>query len=334
MKKHLFHTLSLLLATAMIALQLAGCASSSSGASKDQSTATATTTEMAVAEEGMVEAPAAGNESAANYDTGGALADTLNQTQMPDGLNLKLIWRANISMETLEYDQSIQQITDLVNQMEGFIESSSSSGGSDAQGNYSQKYASITIRVPSDRLTGFIGSLNDCGTITQQNLSSENISLEYADVEARKEALQTEYDRLIELMAQAENVDAVIAIEARLSEVRLQLDSLSSQLRTYDNLVDYSTVYLDIYEVRNISNTNATTLADRIQNGFSDTLFNLQVFFEDLIVFLIVNIPVFILLAVVIAAIVLILRFVRKRRRAKKATPPAQIPPQAQNEDE
>ena len=132
--------------------------------------------------------------------------------------------------------------------------------GSDASGNYSSKYAYLTIRVPSDKLTGFMGSLNDCGTITSQNLSSENISLEYADTEARREALQTEYDRLLELMAQAEDVDAVIAIEARLSEVRLQLDSLSSQLRTYDNLVDYSTVNIDLYEVRNISGAAATTL--------------------------------------------------------------------------
>ena len=95
---------------------------------------------------------------------------------------------------------------DLVSEMGGFVESSSSSGGSDASGNYSSKYAYLTIRVPSDKLTGFMGSLNDCGTITSQNLSSENISLEYADTEARREALQTEYDRLLELMAQAEDV--------------------------------------------------------------------------------------------------------------------------------
>ena len=227
-------------------------------------------------------------------------------------------------METLEFDQSVQQITDLVSEMGGFVESSSSSGGSDASGNYSSKYAYLTIRVPSDKLTGFMGSLNDCGTITSQNLSSENISLEYADTEARREALQTEYDRLLDLMAQAEDVDAVIAIEARLSEVRLQLDSLSSQLRTYDNLVDYSTVNIDLYEVRNISGAAATTLTERIRNGFSNTLFNIQVFFEDLLVFVIVNIPVFVILAVVIVAVVLIVRKVRRRKQKRSnQTPPA-----------
>lgn len=329
MKKRLLSRAAALLTASLLALQLAGCGASSGGSAENATAQTTASYDQATVEESGVmevaaEAPTADSAAKVNYDTGGTLTDTLNQTTMPEDLDLKLIWRASVSMETLEFDESVQQITDLVSEMGGFVESSSSSGGSDASGNYSSKYAYLTIRVPSDKLTGFMGSLNDCGTITSQNLSSENISLEYADTEARREALQTEYDRLLDLMAQAEDVDAVIAIEARLSEVRLQLDSLSSQLRTYDNLVDYSTVNIDLYEVRNISGAAATTLTERIRNGFSNTLFNIQVFFEDLLVFVIVNIPVFVILAVVIVAVVLIVRKVRKRRqRRNQPNPPA-----------
>ena len=248
---------------------------------------------------------------------------------MPDGLNLKLIWRANLSMETLEFDKTLQQVSALVSELGGFIESSSSSGGSDASGNYINQYASITARIPSKDLNGFISRLNDCGTITNQQLSSENISLEYADTEARKQALQTEYDRLLELMAQAENIDTVIAIEARLSEVRLQLDSLSSQLRTYDNLVDYSTVYLDVQEVRNLSGTNATTIPERISNGLSNTLYGIKVFFENLLVFLVVNLPVFLLLAVVILLIIWVLRLIRRKRSQKNEPVSSAAPPKS-----
>lgn len=252
-------------------------------------------------------------------ETAPSAFETISQTQMPENLNLKLIWTANVSMETLEFDQSIQDINALVSELGGFVESSSTSGGSDSRGNYVNKYAYFTLRIPSDKLNGFMGQLNDCGTIISQDLSSENISLEYADTEARKEALETEYDRLLELMAQADSIDAVVTIEARLSEVRLQLDSLSSQLRTYDNLVDYSTVYLNIQEVRNITGTNAVTVGDRIKNGFSETLYNLQVFFEDLIVTVVINIPVFAIVAVVIIVVLLILRAIRRSARKKEA---------------
>ena len=78
--------------------------------------------------------------------------------------------------------------------------------------------------------------------------------------------------------------------------------------------MDYSTVNIDLYEVRNLSGAAATTLTERISSGFTNTLFNLQDFFEDLLVFAIVNIPVFVILAVVIVAVVLIVRRIRKKK--------------------
>ena len=238
---------------------------------------------------------------------------------MPTNLNLKLIWRADIRMETLQFDQSISSITEKVSQLGGFVENSYTSGGSDLQGNYMEKYATLTLRVPADKLNDFLSDLGDYGTITRQNLSSENISLEYADTEARKRALETEYDRLLELMAKAESIDTVIALEARMSEVRLQLDALSSQLRSYDNLVDYSTVEIDIQEVRKISPTNAVTVTERIKNGFSNSLYSVGVFLEDLVIFLIVNIPIFVVIALFAALVIFIVKRVRRRKKPEQA---------------
>ena len=73
------------------------------------------------------------------------------------------------------------------------------------------------------------------------------------DTEARISSLQTEYDRLLELLAQAESVDSLISLEARLSDVRYQLESYKSQLRTYDNLVDYSTVSISVSQVLRVT---------------------------------------------------------------------------------
>ena len=297
MRKHLPTRLLALLTALSLSLLFTACGASSKGQSSE--TAMDAEAEEVIYENTAAEAPADKANS--------MLSDPLSQASMPDGLNLKLIWRANLSMETLEFDKTLQQVSALVSELGGFIESSSSSGGSDASGNYINQYASITARIPSKDLNGFISRLNDCGTITNQQLSSENISLEYADTEARKQALQTEYDRLLELMAQAENIDTVIAIEARLSEVRLQLDSLSSQL----------------------SGTNATTIPERISNGLSNTLYGIKVFFENLLVFLVVNLPVFLLLAVVILLIIWVLRLIRRKRSQKNEPVPSAAPPKS-----
>ena len=309
------HTLTALLAALVLAVSMTACGSNSystgSGSANYKESARI---------DAPCETPSEEEAGAANVDTGGgSFSELASQASVPTNLNLKLIWRADIRMETLQFDQSISSITEKVSQLGGFVENSYTSGGSDLQGNYMEKYATLTLRVPADKLNDFLSDLGDYGTITRQNLSSENISLEYADTEARKRALETEYDRLLELMAKAESIDTVIALEARMSEVRLQLDALSSQLRSYDNLVDYSTVEIDIQEVRKISPTNAVTVTERIKNGFSNSLYSVGVFLEDLMIFLIVNIPIFVVIALFAALVLFIVKRVRRRKKPEQA---------------
>lgn len=50
-------------------------------------------------------------------------------------------------------------------------------------------------------------------------------------------------------MEQAESMDDIIKIETRLSEIRYELQTYETTLRTYDNQVSYSTVNISLYEV-------------------------------------------------------------------------------------
>ena len=125
-----------------LSLLFTACGASSKGQSSE--TAMDAEAEEVIYENTAAEAPADKANS--------MLSDPLSQASMPDGLNLKLIWRANLSMETLEFDKTLQQVSALVSELGGFIESSSSSGGSDASGNYINQYASITARIPSKDL--------------------------------------------------------------------------------------------------------------------------------------------------------------------------------------
>lgn len=317
MKKNVFSTfIALLLAFSMTACGASSKQASSADTAPVVNPNTAMMSSEPMKDEMMVEEEAAPAEGDMK-DNGAALSET-NGDLVPKDLNLKLIWTADVSMETLEFDKSVADVQKITSELGGFVESSSSYGGSDAQGNYRPKSTSFTLRIPSKNLNGFLGKLEECGTIMRQTLSSENISLQYADTEARKQALQSEYDRLIELMAQAENVDAVIAVEARLSDVRLQLDSLSSQLRTYDNLVDYSTVHLNLDEVQHISKTPNQSIGARIKSGLSDNLYSLKESAINFFVFFIVNIPTFIVLALILGIILFILKKIRKHEKAPK----------------
>ena len=63
------------------------------------------------------------------------------------------------------------------------------------------------------------------GTVTYTNKSSEDITLDYVDVESRIEALEVEQERLLALLESAQDLESVIQLESRLSEVRYQLET-------------------------------------------------------------------------------------------------------------
>ncbi len=218
----------------------------------------------------------------------------------------KLIRTVSLSMETLEFENFISALQKAVAEVGGYIESSDISGNSY---NYSRsRYASFTCRIPSAKLDGFLHTVGGIGNVTSSNENQVDVTLSYVDTEARISSLQTEYDRLLELLAQAENVDSLISLEARLSDVRYQLESYKSQLRTYDNLVDYSTVTLSVNEVLRVTSPEESNVWARIQSDFSDNLYSVGTGLVDFFVWFVANIPYFAVIAVIVLIIVLIIK--------------------------
>ncbi len=160
----------------------------------------------------------------------------------------KLIKTVNLTMETREFDTLLESIQTKTEEIGGYVESSDISGLSYySAGGY--RYAWLTLRIPSENLDEFVTVVSDLGNVTSRNESVEDVTLQYVDTQSHIEALETEQTRLLELMEQAENMEDIITIESRLSQIRYELQSYESTLRVYDNQVNYSTVTVSIEEV-------------------------------------------------------------------------------------
>ncbi len=265
-------------------------------------------TEDAIAEEEVA-------ESEANPETSGSTADPLA------GKNIKLIWRANLEMETLDFDPMIEAMNQTVADFGGYIESSYVEGGERLAGYKNNRYGSYTIRIPAKNLDAFLNQMGTVGNVLSKSKSSENITLEYADNEARKATLELEEKKLMELLEQATVLEDIITLESRLSQVHYQLDGYASTLRKYDDLVDFSTVNLSIREVERMKEVVPVTLGQRISNTFSDSLYSVKEFAEDAVVLIIGGSPVLLLWAIILVVIVLIIRFFLKKRGSSPRPP-------------
>lgn len=241
--------------------------------------------------------------------------------------NDKIIRRFFLEVETQEFDSLITIIDSEIDRLAGYVESSDISG---KRIYYSEeaRYASIVVRVPKDKADEFVNSVKEKSNVVSKQESTENVTLAYTDIESRKKSLEIEQERLFVILEKADNLENIITLESRLSDIRYELQNYESQLRTYDNQVEYSTVTLSIQEVERMtpSSEEKKTVADRINNGFSNTIYNISEGLKNFVVWFVVNLPYLLIWVGIIAVIALIVRKFLKKSSAKKVMP--QQPPQ------
>ena len=263
-------------------------------------------------------------EQSAEYDMADAGSGATKEQQ--DALaGRKLIKTVNLNVETEQFDVLVPALEQRVTALGGYIESISSNN----RGNYYAaeyigtkylRYANMTARIPKENLDAFLSTVSEQTNVVSRSESVTDVTLQYVDLESHKKALVAEQDRLLELMERAESVEDIITIEGRLSEVRYQLESMESQLRTFDNKIDYSTVYLYIDEVEQYTPTETTTVWQRISSGFMESVRGVGRGISNLAIWLVVKLPYLVVWAVVIIVIILIIRAIfmsRKKRQAK-----------------
>lgn len=238
-------------------------------------------------------------------------------TPQVEDTSRKLIKNVNLSVETETFEELLATITEKTESFSGYIEESYTYNGSNYYGRGTRN-ASMTIRIPAQHLDAFLSSVSEVSNVISRNDSVSDVTLQYVDMESHKKALTAEQDRLLELLEQAESVEDIITIESRLSDVRYQIESMESQLRTLQNQVSYSTVYLDIQEVEKLTPVEEQTRGEMIREGFVDSLYGVGNGLLDFGTAVIIDLPYLVVWAAVILLVILIIRLLRKHRKNKK----------------
>ena len=297
MKKFLKVTLTMMLVLAM----LAGCGASSMAADK-----------YAPMENMAVESPAAPMPEYA-LDMG-YKSDASSVGQSVPNTEQQLIKTVRMDVETEDLEALLPQISSKIISLGGYVENQELYNGS-SYSSYRHRSANLTVRVPAESLNGFVEDVKGVSNVVTYNESTENVTLQYVSTESRMKALEVEQERLLELLAKAENMSDLLEIEARLTDVRYELENVTSQLRVLANQVDYATIYLYISQVKVYTEVEEQTVWQRIGSGFKENLQDIGEDLTDFFVWVITYSPQLILWAAIItgAAVVLKRKFAKKK---------------------
>lgn len=228
----------------------------------------------------------------------------------------KLIRTVSLSLETKEFDSVLTNLSTKTTELGGYIETSSVNGNS--YSHHSTRYASYVIRIPADKLNEFVEVVSELGNVTQKNESVEDVTLRYIDVESHKKALETEQERLLELLSKAENMEEILTIESKLSDIRYEIENYESQLKTMDNQIDYSTVSVYVDEVERVTDTGEKGFFEEIKERFGNSLYVVARGIRGLVIGILGSLPILIVCGGVIAVVVIVVRKILKKRNMRK----------------
>lgn len=236
----------------------------------------------------------------------------------------KLIRRAELAIQTTQFDQAVNTLDDLVLSHDGYYESASVYGGSyrDVNANRSGEYA---IRIPAEQFRAFQSSVGSLGYVTSSTESSEDVGEQYYDTQARLKTQQTKQERLLSLLEKADTMEDIISLENALSDVEYQIEQLSSTLNRYDALISYSTFRISLNEVTKVTEEVGETasLSVKMSAGLLASVDGLVRGFQNFMIWISYHIfAVLILLAMAGGGSAVVLRnrgFFRKKKADQAA---------------
>lgn len=167
------------------------------------------------------------------------------KTALSPDAERKQIQTAIIALETTVLAETEKRLLALVAANNGLVESSQVSMNSD-----SRKEGRFVIRVPQETLVltvDAIASLPD-SKLRSRSVTTQDVTEEYIDVNARLDNLRLQEQRLRQLLAQAATVDEIIKIEAEISKVRTQLDSTTGRLKSLTGRIAMAVITVTISE--------------------------------------------------------------------------------------
>lgn len=243
---------------------------------------------------------------------------------------VKLIYTAYLELEVLDFDAAIDDLNARIEAAGGYCESSNFH-------NYStSRSADYVVRVPSEEYRAFVDACSEgdnCHLLSKSE-DVQNVGEEYFDAETRLSTLRTKLERLQALLAQATEMEDIIALESAISETEYQIEQYNTTLNRYDSLIDYATVQIYMQEVLDLTEDEGVGLLTRLGQNLRWGGENFLDGMEELILWLAYNIIDLVLLALVVTAVVLVIKKVRRRKAKKlhrnsqpKQTPPPSEPP-------
>ena len=184
----------------------------------------------------------------------------------------QLIKRANLSLTVESVDDSFDQIREIVKAQQGDILSLQDEGNSPQE---RMRHATFELRVPQAKLDATVEALTKVGTVIDQSLSTEDVSTQLVDLQARLSNARKSEEALRELMDRSGAITDVLQVSRELSTVRESIEQMAAQQKNLQTQVSYSTISLSMESAIALS-PNQPALSVQLGNAWESATYSVS----------------------------------------------------------
>ena len=190
----------------------------------------------------------------------------------------KIIKTGDIKFETNDLGETYTQMITAVKKHNAIIQN-------DTEGKeYGSIFRRITVRVPSKNFDLFLSDISKgVSYFDNKEISSQDVTEEYIDIDARLKAKKILEARYLELLKKANKVSEMLEIEAQLSAIREEIEAKEGQLRYMQSQVSMSTINIEFYKT--VANEGGATISygSKIWNAITSGFNSISSFFIGLL---------------------------------------------------
>jgi hypothetical protein len=142
-----------------------------------------------------------------------------------------LVYTAHLNLAVFDVANTEERIITLVQSLGGFSSAQSTS--------------TLTVRVPAAKFDEALKGLEKLGDVLQKNVTADDVTREYQELELRIKNARAVRDRLEGLLAKTTKIDETLAVERELARVTQDIESMEGTLRFLKDRVALSTITIN-----------------------------------------------------------------------------------------
>jgi hypothetical protein len=215
---------------AVVVLGVAGCSSSGTSSSSAG---------MSNQKQPDAAQPAQGGAAQQPPAAGDKAAPPVKQPDVPAQFSIdsrSMIFTGTVTVRVTDVERAAADASSIATAAGGFV------GGDDRTSAKNRSQARMTLRVPSARFYSTVDSIARLGKEESRQLSTEDVTDQVTDVDARIATGQASVDRVRDLIARAASISELVSLESELSRREADLESLKSRKRNLDDQITLSTI--------------------------------------------------------------------------------------------